>query len=148
MKEKEDYQNRYTTGYRHRNFGHGAIGALILIAVGTIFLLNNLGLLPPDVWQNLWRFWPAILILIGLQMVLGKNIGANLIVLIVGLAFIGLIILLSLTPNNPQINSWVNQYMPGMMQRNPNTPWNYQNMNQGMYRHMYQYQQPGLNNSY
>lgn len=132
MKEEDTtYNDRH-----HRP--HGPIGALILIGIGTIFLLNNLGFLPLDVWQNLWRFWPAILILIGLQLILGRNPRSNFIVLIVGLIFIGLIVLISLAPTNPGINSWFNQYMPGMMQRYQTNPWDFQNMNQNMYRHMYQ----------
>ena len=40
---------------------------LILIAVGVIFLLNNLGVVSGDVWSNLARFWPVFLIAIGLD---------------------------------------------------------------------------------
>lgn len=44
--------------------------ALILIVVGFLWLLNNLGYLPPHIWLNLWRFWPAILILLGADIAL------------------------------------------------------------------------------
>lgn len=40
-------------------------GALILIAVGFMLLLYNLGYLPGDIWRYLWRFWPMLLILVG-----------------------------------------------------------------------------------
>lgn len=42
---------------------------LLLIAVGVIFLLSNLGLLSFDPWQ-LWRLWPVILVVIGLDILL------------------------------------------------------------------------------
>ncbi len=42
---------------------------LLLIAVGVLFLLSNLGLLPFDPWQ-LWRLWPLILVVIGLDILL------------------------------------------------------------------------------
>ncbi len=36
--------------------------AVVLIAIGTAFFLNNLGILP--IW-NLWEYWPLILVLVG-----------------------------------------------------------------------------------
>ena len=44
-------------------------GPLILIAIGLLFLLNNFGLLPID----LWKLWPLILILIGLELILARG---------------------------------------------------------------------------
>jgi hypothetical protein len=38
------------------------VWGIILIALGTIFLLDRLGL---DAWDAVWRFWPAILIFWG-----------------------------------------------------------------------------------
>ncbi len=40
----------------------GYFWPLFLIFVGTLILLVNLGILPPDTW----RFWPIILIIPGL----------------------------------------------------------------------------------
>ncbi|MFQ6054488.1 MAG: LiaI-LiaF-like domain-containing protein [Methanosarcinales archaeon] len=37
---------------------------LILITIGVIFLLNNFGFIPYDIWD----LWPLILIIIGLGM--------------------------------------------------------------------------------
>ena len=43
------------------------IGAFVLILIGTIFLLINLGVLPiAEVRQLLAQWWPLILIAIGL----------------------------------------------------------------------------------
>jgi len=42
---------------------------ILLIAVGVIFLLSNLGMLPFDAGQ-LWRLWPLILVVIGLDVLL------------------------------------------------------------------------------
>lgn len=38
----------------------------LLIGFGVLFLLENLGILPPVAWD---MFWPVILIVIGLAMV-------------------------------------------------------------------------------
>ena len=42
---------------------------ILLIAVGVIFLLSNLGVLPFDASQ-IWRLWPLILVVIGLDVLL------------------------------------------------------------------------------
>lgn len=44
---------------------------VILVALGVVLLLNNLGVLPWGVWRTLWRFWPVILVLIGLNILWG-----------------------------------------------------------------------------
>lgn len=38
------------------------VWGIVLIALGTIFLLDRLGL---DAWDAVWRFWPVILIVWG-----------------------------------------------------------------------------------
>ncbi|MHB1006642.1 MAG: LiaI-LiaF-like domain-containing protein [Chloroflexota bacterium] len=60
-----------TTGRPRR--GRSILGPLLLIGIGVLFLLNTLNILPWNVWENLWRFWPVILILIGLDIILGRG---------------------------------------------------------------------------
>jgi len=45
---------------------------LILILVGVLLLLNNFGLLPWSIWGALIHFWPLILVLLGLEIILGR----------------------------------------------------------------------------
>ncbi len=68
----------------------GLIGPLILITAGVLFLLANLDLLPFTFWEIAARFWPLLLILIGLDILIGRRsvVGA-VIVLILWLALIG-----------------------------------------------------------
>lgn len=62
---------------------------VILITVGVVFLLSNLGILKVNFW-DLWRLWPVILILAGLEIILGRRSAlGNIIVLIVTLLVIG-----------------------------------------------------------
>ncbi len=63
-----------TMGPQHRR-GASLIGPLILIAAGILFLLANLGLLPAGFWGAIWRFWPVILILLGLDIILSRQLG-------------------------------------------------------------------------
>lgn len=45
----------------------GYVGPLILLTIGFILLFNNLGSLPWEIWGTLWRYWPVILILVGIE---------------------------------------------------------------------------------
>lgn len=42
---------------------------ILLVAIGVVFMLSNLGLLPFSPWE-LWRLWPLILVVIGLDILL------------------------------------------------------------------------------
>jgi hypothetical protein len=46
----------------------GSIGGIVLIVVGGIFLLNNLGLAKLPIRELAARWWPAILILVGISL--------------------------------------------------------------------------------
>jgi hypothetical protein len=52
--------------------GHRLIGPLILILLGTLFLLQNLGWLP-NLGPLLARWWPLILIAVGVSMLLRRR---------------------------------------------------------------------------
>lgn len=60
------------------------VGPLILITLGVLFLLANLGMLPLTFWEIAARFWPLVLILVGLELVIGlrSTIGALVIVVL------------------------------------------------------------------
>jgi hypothetical protein len=54
-----------------RHTGRGTIiWGLLFIVAGLIWLLNNLGYLPGDFWRTLWRFWPVLVILLGVEVAL------------------------------------------------------------------------------
>lgn len=51
----------------------GIVGPLILIFLGIIFLTNTLGYLGWSIWGDIWKLWPVILILIGIDLILGRR---------------------------------------------------------------------------
>ena len=51
-------------------------GPLILITIGTMFLIQNLSQI--NVLKMLWRYWPVILIAIGISKLLEYFRGSNL----------------------------------------------------------------------
>lgn len=59
------------------------VGPLLLIAAGVLLLLNQMGKLPWGIWGTLWRFWPVILILIGLEILIGLS--RSTVIYIIGL---------------------------------------------------------------
>ncbi len=73
------------------------IAPFFLIGLGVIFLLNNLGILPWGIWINLWKFWPLLLILIGIEIVLGQSISLRTTIILAILIFL-IPILLSVNP--------------------------------------------------
>jgi len=48
------------------------IWGIILLFLGIVFLLQNLGALPWGLWGSLWRFWPVLIIIIGLGILLRR----------------------------------------------------------------------------
>ncbi len=43
---------------------------ILLIMAGVVLLLQTLGVLPWSLWSTLWRFWPVLVILVGLSIIL------------------------------------------------------------------------------
>ncbi len=73
--------------HRHRP---GISGPLILIFLGVIFLLNNLGVTEWTVWEVILRFWPVLLIAAGLDLVLSRRSAwGSVVALVLILAVIG-----------------------------------------------------------
>ncbi len=56
---------------RHRR--PSITGPIILISFGVIFLLNNLDLIELNAWDMFMRFWPILLIAIGLDILIGRR---------------------------------------------------------------------------
>jgi hypothetical protein len=72
------------------------IGPLILITIGVLFLLANLGYLPLSFWEIAYRYWPLILILIGLEIIIGRHsLIGGLVVLVLWFALIAGVLWLS-----------------------------------------------------
>lgn len=97
---------------QEREWRGSSVGAIFLILLGLIFLLNNFGVLSWSVWGILWRFWPIVLVLWGLQAIFGRSRFARLIVGVISLLIVVLILALVVTANNSSANDWVKRYLP------------------------------------
>jgi hypothetical protein len=97
---------------RYRRQESNTLLALILITIGLIFLLNNFGILPWSIWNLLWRFWPLILILIGLQIIFGRNLAGRLLVALISLVLVAFILAFTIAQVDPQFNHWLQSQFP------------------------------------
>ena len=82
------------------------IGPLILITIGILFLLANLGYLPLSFWEIAYRYWPLVLVLIGLEIIIGRHsiIGA-LVILVLWFALIAGVLWLSVTQGGTYVSA-------------------------------------------
>ena len=76
----------------------GIVGApiwgIFLLFLGVVFLLQTLDILPWGLWGTLWRFWPTLIIIIGLSILLRRyNVWlVSLLVLVIFGACLGIAI--------------------------------------------------------
>ena len=50
---------------------------IVLIGLGLVFLLNNLGVVSWNVWTILLRMWPILLVAIGIDLLFGRRTGVG-----------------------------------------------------------------------
>ncbi len=81
---------------------------ILLIGAGVIFLMSNLGLLPADPWPLLWNLWPLILIVIGLDILLGRrSVLGGVFSAILALLLVGAVVaMLFVAQNYPEWYGW------------------------------------------
>lgn len=95
----------------------GLVGPVILIGLGVVFLLNNLGMLPWSVWGVILRLWPVLLVAAGLDLLLGRrSVWGSLLALVLTLALLAGIVWLFWTgilPRQPTTTEKVNQALDG-----------------------------------
>ena len=66
----------------------------VLIALGVFLLLQTTGVLPWGAWSSIWRLWPVLIIVLGVNMALGKRVPwlAWLLIFLVLLASVGVFV--------------------------------------------------------
>lgn len=74
----------------------GGFGGLIVILVGILLLLNNYGVVSWGIWNAMAMFWPALLVVIGLKIILGRNIVSRIITSLIALVLVLFILLVGL----------------------------------------------------
>lgn len=72
---------------RRERRGGGLFGPILLIVVGLLFLASNLGVIVPISWGQLFRLWPVLLILAGIDLALGRRM--PVLALVLGVLVVG-----------------------------------------------------------
>ena len=63
------------------------------MGTGVVLLLNNLQIVPWSFWREIWPYWPALLVLLGLEaIVTGRVAWGTLVLLVILLPLVGLIV--------------------------------------------------------
>jgi hypothetical protein len=81
-------------GFRYRSF----FWPIILIGIGVIWLLANLGVIAGASLAVLFRLWPLLLIAIGLDIIVGRR--SPIVGALIGLALVGAVVLLLIAAPN------------------------------------------------
>ncbi|HKJ27396.1 MAG TPA: DUF5668 domain-containing protein, partial [Anaerolineales bacterium] len=72
-----------------RKYRRGSlVWPILLVGLGVVFLLNNLGIISWNVWSLLVRMWPVLLVAVGLDLLFGRRSGVG--AAIAALVMIGL----------------------------------------------------------
>jgi hypothetical protein len=59
--------------HRPRRYSPSFFWPILLIGAGVLLLLSNMGYLPWQSWNVLWRLWPLLLIALGIDVLLGRR---------------------------------------------------------------------------
>jgi len=94
----------------------GILGPLVLVIIGLLLLLNNMGMLPLGFWGTIWRFWPLILILIGLDILAthSESRKTYILFILLGIVIVAGVIAIALTwPVTQQVEVQSGQDLSG-----------------------------------
>ncbi|MFA5135923.1 MAG: DUF5668 domain-containing protein [Patescibacteria group bacterium] len=90
----------------------GPITGILFICIGLILLFNTMGYVSWDIWEELLRFWPVLLILWGVEVMLGKSIASRIISSVIVFMILLFIVVFSYASINPVFNRWIRTKMP------------------------------------
>jgi hypothetical protein len=76
--------------------GSRIVWAIFLVFFGSILLSNTTGLIEWTIWGVLWRFWPVMIILIGIKIILGRSLLMNILIAVLSFAAFSAITIVSL----------------------------------------------------
>lgn len=109
MKEQNEVKEKTHGDEKRGSF----IMATLFILIGVILLLNNFEIIPWTVWNQMWKFWPVIVIIWGLELISGKGILAKLAVILLSLFLILFVFSFSLSKVNNDFNGFMKRLYPG-----------------------------------
>jgi len=98
--------------YVHEERNNGVLNGVILIMAGVILLLNTMGFLSWDIWETLIRFWPVLLILWGVELLLGATLIGRVAVAIIAFLTFLFVVSYAYGSISPLFNQWLKNRFP------------------------------------
>ncbi len=95
----------YRYCHHHR---HSYTSGLFILLAGIFLLLNSFGVVPWQIWDFIWPFWPVALILLGLRIIFGRIPGAEIMMFLITLSALCVVIAYGLV----HVNSPLVAHMP------------------------------------
>ena len=110
LEGKQEYS--YSFRKRYRRPGDSIFGAFFFMSIGVLLLMVNFGIVSPDVWSYLWRFWPGLLILWGFQMLFGRSGFSRFVISLIAVLVLFLIIAMAIGSTNPVFSTQLHNFLP------------------------------------
>jgi hypothetical protein len=85
----------------------GVEWGIFLIFAGIILFLNTLEILPWEVWNQIVKFWPILIIMTGLRIIIGQNIVSRVLMILLTVALFGSLLIFVLLGSAPQLVWWL-----------------------------------------
>ncbi len=106
--------------YWHHNFRRqpkhdslDVVWGLLFIFVGMTLFFNSIGIVSWNIWPVIISYWPLLLVLAGVQIILGRGPGSSLIVTVLALFVLVSIWTKGLTVvNSPIVEQWSLNHLP------------------------------------
>ncbi len=97
---------------KHSKLAGSLVWAILLISIGILLLLNNLGIVSWDVWSIIWGFWPILLIILGLQIIAGESIWGGLVAALISFLIVLAVVVYSIAAVNSDFNTRISESFP------------------------------------
>lgn len=81
----------------------GLLCGSVFIAAGVLLFLNTLYIIPWKVWDFVWRFWPLLLIVWGIQIFLGSGAVSRFLVAVLEFVLVVLVALFAVYQVSPSL---------------------------------------------
>lgn len=87
------------------NDGGGVVWGVVLVFAGIVLLFNTLSVIPWEIWERLLIYWPALLILGGLHIIMGNSLLSRLLLTLFSIVILGTVCLLAIRLYGPDLVS-------------------------------------------
>jgi len=85
---------------------------MIIIFIGLMLLLNNLGIISWNVWEMLFKFWPLFLVFGGIDVLIGDTLPGSILADVLATLIIAYIFIQVAMIDNEVVRQWVFTNMP------------------------------------